>query len=148
MSLINFTGMRNSLMKHLYRLEQNRKCAEQKGYTLSEIDRLDKDIEEKQNKLKEVMKIIEKQERKHRYDMQTCAKFKQLLDRLGLKLNGFTPLAGIDIAECLLAGYEKKGHSFYKLLHSEDPTQQKNAEKDVRILKRFIKFCERAQLNK
>ena len=146
MSLINLDEIANELKERLYHLEQYRKCAEKKGCTLSEIEILNKEIEETQNRLNEVMKSIQKQERQRRDDMRTCAEFEHLLNRLGLESKGSTPSVGIDIAECLLAGYEMKGHSFYKLLHSEDPTQQKRAEKDVRILKRFIKFCERAQI--
>lgn len=148
MGLINLAEIATELKERLYHLNQDREYAEKKGCTLSVIEILDKEIEETQNELNKVMKSIEKQERQRRYDMRTCAEFEQLLERLGLKSDKSTLSFnnGIDIAECLLAGYEMKGHSFYKLLHSEDPTQQKRAEKDVRILKRFIKFCEMAQI--
>ncbi len=147
MSLVNIAEIADELKERLYYLERDREFAEKKGCTLLEIEVLDKEIEEMKKKLNEVMKIIEKRERQHRYDMRTCAEFEKLLERLGLKSNESIPLVGIDIAECLLAGYEMQGHSFYKLLHSEDPAEQKKAKKDVRILKRFINYCLRAQIN-
>jgi len=145
--IINFARIRNELEKRLYDLEQHRKRAIE-IYTPLETDRLDKEIEETQNELNKVMEIIAAKERQERRDQRTYKEFEQLLGRLGLKSKEpYLYIKGIDIAECLLAGYEMKGHSFYKMLHSEDPAQQKRAEKDVRLLKRYIKLCERAQLN-
>ena len=141
--------MRKNLEMSLYELERRRKRAEKEGYTLLEVEYLDKELEAVRNKLKEVMKSIQKQERQRRKDEQTFAELEQLLDRLGLKPKKEILIfkSGIDVAECLLAGYDMKGHSFYNLLHSEDPVQQKKAEHDIRLLKRFIKLCARAQVD-
>ena len=146
--LYDINDMHKKLERDLYELEQRRKRAEKEGYTLLEMEFLDKEIEAVRNKLKEVMKSIKEQERQRRNDEQIFAEFEQLLDRLGLKPKNEILLfeSGIDVAECLLAGYDMKGHSFYNLLHSEDSVQQKKAEQDIRLLKRFIKLCERAQI--
>lgn len=149
MLLYDINEMRKNLEMSLYELERRRKRAEKEGYTLLEVEYLDKELEAVRNKLKEVMKSIQKQERQRRKDEQTFAELEQLLDRLGLKPKKEILIfkSGIDVAECLLAGYDMKGHSFYNLLHSEDPVQQKKAEHDIRLLKRFIKLCARAQVD-
>lgn len=149
MLLYDINEMRKNLEMSLYELERRRKRAEKEGYTHLEVEYLDKELETVRNKLKEVMKSIQKQERQRRKDEQTFAELEQLLDRLGLKPKKEILIfkSGIDVAECLLAGYDMKGHSFYNLLHSEDPVQQKKAEHDIRLLKRFIKLCARAQVD-
>ena len=123
--------------EHLKMLEDRRNVTEM------ELEKLNQAIEYTHKKLIELKKSIEADYERKEHLRLAWNKFPLLLNRLGLELKEpeITMQDRINIAECLLAGYNTKEHAFYKSLHSKNPDVQIKAEQDMQLIKWYIEAC-------
>lgn len=134
-------------------LNMRRRKAEDSGYTSSQIEEIDKEIEKNRNELEKTVKSIREEERRDRRATRRNARifsdYEMLLYRLGVRI--IKPDSSIEeaiaFAECLLAGFNMDNHLYNKLLHSENPDVQERARRDMRILEKYVKLCRKIQVD-